>query len=243
MRKKIKSTFVLGSTSTIAKSICIELAKQGCRKFHLVARNHFKNKDLINTLEKKFSAIVTEEVHSLSYEYNLEKPFIPKLDNFDLYLITVGSLGKENFEKTDTIEAMKITATNYLGILPWINEIVKNQINKVSRIWIFSSVAGDRGRPSNFHYGAAKAALTTYCEGLELYCKNKPLRVRVIKAGFIDTPMTKGRVPNLLCLSPSKVARILLKNPNKRGLEYLPWWWKLIMMIVKSVPDVIASRL
>ena len=217
MRKKIKSTFVLGSTSTIAKAICIELAKQGCRTFHLVARNNLKNKDLINTLEKNFSAIVTEEDHNLSYVYNLEKPFIPKVDNFDLYLITVGSLGKENFEKTDTAEALKITAINYLGILPWINEIVKNQINKVSRIWIFSSVAGDRGRPSNFHYGAAKAALTTYCEGLDLYCKNMPLMVRVIKAGFIDSPMTKGKVPYLLCSSPSKVAKVLFESvlPSK----------------------------
>ena len=84
---------------------------------------------------------------------------------------------------------MKINAINYIGIIPWIIEITKKErLHKPGRLWIFSSVAGDRGRPSNYHYGAAKSALTIFSEGLQLSCEKFPFRIRIIKAGFIDSP-------------------------------------------------------
>ena len=110
-------------------------------------------------------------------------------------------------------------------------------------MWIFSSVAGDKGRPSNYHYGAAKAALTIFCEGLLHRMYKKPFKIRVIKAGFIYTSMTIGKAPKILCASKEYVAKTLINKPHKEGIEYLPFWWLFVMKIVSIFPKSIISKL
>ena len=104
------------------------------------------------------------------------------------------------------------------------------------------SIVGEKGLSELSGYGASKAALSIFCEGLLLRCVNKPFSVRIIKAGYISTPMAAG-APKLLCTSPTKVASILMKDPFKRGIEYLPWWWNLIMIAVRRLPSFLAARL
>ncbi len=239
----IDSVFVLGSTSEVSKEICIELAKKGCKRFHLVSRNLEKNKDLIIKLSE-YNVYISEEKNDLLKNISLEGNFKPKIENFDLYLILSGNLGNDLKARNDSLEASKITIANYLGILPWLNSILtEERINKPGKLWIFSSVAGERGRPSNYHYGAAKAALTTYCEGVIARCNKKPFQIRLIKAGFIFTRLTKEKAPKFLCLSPKKIAKNLLRNPNKNGLEFLPWWWYCVMKIVRYSPLFIVEKL
>jgi NAD(P)-dependent dehydrogenase (short-subunit alcohol dehydrogenase family) len=108
---------------------------------------------------------------------------------------------------------------------------------------VFSSVAADRGRPSNYPYGVAKAALTALCEGLLLRCHCKPFAVRIIKAGFMATLMNVGKPPSALCASPESVARDPLRCPNRRGSEYLPWWWLPLMRLIRFLLASIASKL
>ena len=81
------------------------------------------------------------------------------------------------------------------------------------------------------------------CEGLMSSCYGKPFSVRIIKAGYMATPMTIGKVPNFLCIKAINVAKILLKDNSKRGVEYLPWHWGLIMMIIRIMPNFLVSRL
>ena len=236
----IKSVFVLGSSSDIAKAICIELARRGCTKFHLLARNLENNKNLINHLNKNYKVNITEEKFDLLIDENIR----PEVENFDLYLITVGDLGNDNIAKNNIDEAIKISKCNYTGILRWIIEIAKpERLNLKCRLWIFSSVAGDIGRASNYNYGAAKSALTTFSNGIYLRCINKPFSVRIFKAGFISTRMTIGKAPKLLCMNTENLAKSILNNPNRRGIEYLPWWWSLIMKILFITPKSITSKL
>ena len=236
----IKSVFVLGSSSEIARSICIELAKRGCTKFHLLARELENNKSLINFLNENYNVNITEEKFDLLIDENIR----PNVDNFDLYLITVGDLGNQDIAINDVNEAIRIAKCNYTGILKWIIEIAKpERLNLKSRLWIFSSVAGDIGRVSNYNYGAAKSALTTYSNGIFLRCINKPFAVRIFKAGYISTRMTIGKAPKYLCINPKDLAKLILKNPNGRGIEYLPWWWSLIMKILSIMPASITSKL
>ena len=240
----IRSACIIGSTSEVAKSICIELAKAGCKRFHLIARNPKGNQDLIVKLKEGYDVIIEEEEANLLNNSSLHNHFVPEIGVFDLYLITCGSLGNPEKARDDLKEAFHITEANYSGLIPWITAITtKERISKSGRLWVFSSVAGDRGRPSNYHYGAAKAALTTLCEGLLLRCQKKPFSIRIIKAGFMATPMTIGKAPKLLCIQPSKVAKHLLRRPNRRGIEYLPWWWAIVMSIVRKLPRNIASKL
>ena len=64
-----------------------------------------------------------------------------------------------------------------------------------------------------------------------------------IKVGFISTPMTIGKVPQALCASPESIARDLLRRPNRRGIEYLPWWWSVLMRLIRVLPAPIAAKL
>ena len=109
-------------------------------------------------------------------------------------------------------------------------------------LWVITSVASERGRPSNYHYGSAKAALNTYCEGLLLRCQKKPFSIRIIKAGFMKTPMASN-APSIISISTNKVAEYLMRRPEKRGIEYLPWWWSIIMFIVRNLPTKYAAKL
>ena len=242
--KPINSVWVLGANSEVAASICIELAKKGCKKFCLIARNKTKIKKFSNYLRQTFRVEVVEKILELSDFPSSDDKSFYKVDNFDLYLITAGYLGNTDLARTDFDESQKIISSNFTGIVPWINAIASpERIRQKRSMWIFTSVAADRGRPSNYFYGAAKAGLQIFCEGLLLKCYGKPFSIRIIKAGYIYTPMTIGKVPAFLCVKPNKLAQMLLRNPYKRGVEYLPWWWNIIMLMVKNLPSKIASRL
>ena len=240
----IQSVFVLGSTSAVASAICQALARQGCQRFHLVARNPEANQRLAATLQQHPDACVSCECTDLLQDASLERARSLQVDDFDLYLIAAGALGDAPLARSDAGEALRITAANYTGLIPWLTAIATpERLARPGRLWVFSSVAADRGRPSNYHYGAAKAALTTLCEGLLLRCHGKPFAVRIIKAGFMATPMTVGKAPAALCASPASVARQLLRRPDRRGIAYLPWWWSVLMGLVRLLPAPIASRL
>lgn len=240
----IRSAFVLGSTSEVAQAICQELAQRGCQRFHLVARNAEANQRLATDLENRYGVAVSTEQTDLLADAALEPTRRPAVGEFDLYLITAGSLGDAELARSDAGEALRILAANVSGLIPWLTAIASpERLARPGRLWVFSSVAADRGRPSNYHYGAAKAALTAFCEGLLLRCHGKPFSVRIIKAGFMATPMTVGKAPPVLCASPASVARHLLRRPGRRGIEYLPWWWSPLMMLIRLLPAPLASKL
>jgi len=240
-RFPIRSAWVLGSTSAVAIAICQALARQGCRRFHLIARNPIANQALAGELRERFGAEVSiEQVDLLAANpapASLGKPF-------DLYLITAGSLGDAERARIDPSEAQAITAANYTSLIPWLTAIVTlERIQTPGSLWVFSSVAADRGRPSNYHYGAAKAGLLRFCEGLLLRCHGTPFAVRILKAGFMATPMTVGKAPPLLCAQPEQIARDLLRRPHRRGIEYIPWWWAPLMLLIRLLPPALAAKL
>ena len=240
-RTPIHSALVLGSTSVVAIAICQALARQGCRRFHLVARNAIANQALASELRERFGADVScEQVELLA-----ASPEPPQLgESFDLYLITAGCLGDAERARHEAEEALAITAANFSGLIPWLTAIVTpERIQKPGCLWVFSSVAADRGRPSNYHYGAAKAGLTRFCEGLLLRCHGTPFAVRILKAGFMATPMTKDKAPALLCAKPEQIARDLLRHPHRRGIEYIPWWWAPLMLLIRLLPPALAAKL
>ena len=177
---------MLGSTSEAAKAICRQLASLGCERFHLVARNREANQVLVRELEASFGAAVSTEQTDLLADSSLHPVRHPEVGDFDLYLITAGALGDAELARSDAREGMRILAANVGGLIPWITAIATHErLARPGRLWVFSSVAADRGRPSNYHYGAAKAALTALCEGLLLRCHDKPFAVRIIKVGFM----------------------------------------------------------
>lgn len=237
----IRSAWVLGSTSTVAIAICRALAERGCRRFHLLARNHQRNQAVAIELREHFGAQVVCEVIDLLAPQSLQPHLI---ELFDLYLVAAGNLGDAELARNDAIEAQAIVQVNFTGLIPWLTAIVSaERIRQPGALWVFSSVAADRGRPSNYHYGAAKAGLLRFCEGLLLFCHGTPFAVRILKAGFIASPMTEGKAPPLLCAKPEQIARDLLRKPFTRGIETIPWWWAPLMALVRRLPDRVAAQL
>jgi decaprenylphospho-beta-D-erythro-pentofuranosid-2-ulose 2-reductase len=241
MTALLRSAWVLGSTSTVAIAICRGLAERGCRRFHLLARNPERNQALASELRDRFGAEVSCEAIDLL----APQPAQPQLNEpFDLYLVAAGSLGDAERARNDAAEAQAITQANFTGLIPWLTAIVSpERIQQPGALWVFSSVAADRGRPSNYHYGAAKAGLLRFCEGLLLRCHDTPFAVRILKAGFIASPMTEGKAPPALCASPEQIARDLLRKPFRRGIETIPWWWRPLMAVVRRLPARLAAKL
>ena len=134
---------------------------------------------------------------------------------------------------------------NLLSALSLLTHIA-NRFEREGRgtIVVISSVAGDRGRQSNYVYGTAKGALTIFLQGLRHRLHKAGVRVVTIKPGFVDTPMTAGFRKGLLWASPDAVARGIVRALDGRGGEiYLPWFWRYIMWIIKAIPGPIFNRL
>jgi short-subunit dehydrogenase len=114
--------------------------------------------------------------------------------------------------------------------------------------WIaaVSSVAGDRGRQSNYLYGSAKAGLTAYLQGLRNRVHHHGVDVLTIKPGFVDTPMTHGLLDpdSPLVASPDRVAKDIDRAIRRRRSKvYTPWFWRGIMAIIRNIPEAIFKRL
>ena len=115
-KKKIKSVWVLGSTSEVARSICRELAIRGCMQFYLIARNSLENEKFANELTQSYGVVVNCQQTDLMPEANVKNKYIYEVGDFDLYLVTAGSLGDAELARVDAEEALRITNANYTGL-------------------------------------------------------------------------------------------------------------------------------
>tara|TARA_E500000331_G_C17139316_1_gene661980 strand:+ start:411 stop:776 length:366 start_codon:yes stop_codon:yes gene_type:complete len=111
-------------------------------------------------------------------------------------------------------------------------------------IVVISSVAGDRGRASNYIYGAAKAMVSTFAEGLRNRLFGTGVHVITVKPGFVDTPMTEDFKKGLLCVQPEDIAAGILRAVDKKkSVVYLPKYWWVIIFIIKHLPNFLYKRL
>ncbi len=109
---------------------------------------------------------------------------------------------------------------------------------------MISSVAGDRGRQSNYVYGSAKAAITEFTSGLRQRLHSKNVRVVTIKPGFVDTPMTAAFKKGLLWSTPAAVGKSIARAMIRgTPVVYAPWFWRPIMAVIKAIPEFVFQRL
>lgn len=157
----------------------------------------------------------------------------------------IGSLvPQEVAEENNTITERELFI-NYTGIVLLFNVLSKKFISQGHGIMAcVGSVAGDRGRPSNYIYGSAKAGLATYLEGLQASLFKKNIHICIIKPGFIRTKMLNNRdVPEILVASPKTIARDIISGiQNNKPCIYTPWFWRWIMLIFKWIPTNIFLR-
>ena len=161
-------------------------------------------------------------------------------------ICVVGLLGRQPEAEKSWVQADLIMRTNYLGPACLLGEIANRMQARGSGCMIgISSVAGDRGRASNYLYGSAKAGFTAFLSGLRNRLSRHGVRVMTIKPGFIDTRMTQGlTLPPALTAQPAEVAEAIWRAQT-RGLDvvYLRPVWRLIMLIIRLIPEALFKKL
>ena len=161
-------------------------------------------------------------------------------------VLCFGDLPVQEEAQADFTVARRCLDTNYTGAMSVMERFAAQfEARGSGFLAAVSSVAGDRGRKSNYHYGAAKAALSAFLGGLQNRLHARGVSVTTIKPGFLDTKMTWGlKLPAPLVTSPERAADIAVRGILKRrGVVYVPGYWRLIMLIIRHIPGVIFKRL
>jgi short-subunit dehydrogenase len=167
------------------------------------------------------------------------------LGDVDVVLIAHGTLPDQKTCEASVDTAMAEFATNATSTIALLT-VLANRLESAGRgtMAVISSVAGDRGRASNYLYGSAKAAVSTFLSGLRQRLAKRGVAVVTIKPGFVDTPMTRNFKKGLLWAKPDAVAAGIVKAADKgTPVAYLPWFWFVIMAIIRAVPEFIFKRI
>lgn len=186
--------------------------------------------------------VVEIEFTEMTFERLLDK--IP--GKFDEAILAYGSLTVQEKSQSDFSYLSNELITNFVSAcvcLEKIAQIFENQ-GHGSAI-ILGSVAGDRGRQSNYTYGSAKAGIETFVSGLQhRFASKKHIHFMLVKPGFVDTPMTAHiQSKGVLWAKPEQVARVMEKALSRKRLTvYAPWFWRWIMLIVRNVPSLLFHR-
>ncbi len=230
---------IIGARSDIAKATAREYAKHGY-DLYLAARNANELEEFANDVMVRSQRVVkTIELDILNYDSH--PSFYEQFEESPLGVIcAVGYLGEQSKSQTDFNEAKQIINTNYTGVVSLLNNIANDFEKRKSGFIVgISSVAGDRGRKSNYIYGSAKAALTAYLSGLRNRLYASQVHVMTVKPGFVATKMTKDMdLPEKLTAQPREVAEAIYKAQQKnKSILYTKWMWRWIMLIIRNIPE------
>lgn len=244
---QMKTIVIFGATSAIAKAVARLYAKEGNALF-LVGRNEEQTQTLASDLKVRGAKAVHYALADLA-KPEQHPPLIATIKQafpkIDIVLIAHGVLPNQdacNQDAEKTIDAMTVNFISPISMLTLLaNEM---QAQGAGAIAVISSVAGERGRQSNYVYGAAKGGLSIFLQGMRNRLHAKGVAVLTIKPGFVDTPMTASFKKGALWAKPEQVAKGIVKAIEKRRDEvYLPAFWKWIMLVIRQIPESLFKRL
>lgn len=239
---------ILGAKSAIAQALAHRLAIVGYDLI-LAARDTTSLEPFAADLRLRqerqvrtwsFDALDTANAASLAEHLTHE------CGEFHLVVMVFGYLGDQEKAQSDTAEMERILHTNFTAGAVILSHLA-NYLQRSGQpcgIIAIGSVAGDRGRQKNYFYGAAKGALALYLQGLRNRLATSNVHVLTVKPGFVATPMTAAMEGLFLVASPEAVARHIIKAfMKKKNVLYTPWFWRYIMLIIKSIPERIFKHL
>ena len=243
----MRRILVMGATSAIAEATAREFAALGDALF-LVGRNADRLGAIAADLKLRGAAqaeIQVMDARELAGYPALVDDATRRLGGLDTALIAHGTLTDQAAAQASSELMLAEFQTNALSYMVLCTEL-GNRFEQQGRgaIAVISSVAGDRGRQSNYVYGSAKAAVTAFTSGLRQRLYPKGVQVLTIKPGFVDTPMTASFKKGPLWATPAAVAKSIVKAVQTgKPVLYTPWFWWGIMQIIKNVPEVIFRKL
>jgi len=242
-----RRVLIIGATSAIAAETARVFAAYGARLF-LTGRHSGRLDAVAADLKVRGAAQVETallEVTDISRHAGVVEAAFAALGGLDVVLIAHGTLpDQQRCEESaaETVAALEVNFTATIALLT----LLANRFEAARQgcIAVITSVAGDRGRQSNYVYGAAKGGVERFLEGLRNRLFRSGVAVITIKPGFVDTPMTAGVAKNPLFASPRRVGRAIYRAIEaRRSVVYIPWFWRPIMFLVTALPESIFQRL
>lgn len=244
----MKRILIIGATSAIAAACARQWAGQSA-SFFLVGRHAEKLEQTVADLRARGAV----EVHCRIVDAT-DFDALPEmlaacratLGRIDIALVAHGTLpDQEACERSLPLALQEFTnnATSHIAILTLLANLMESQGCGV--LAVITSVAGERGRPTNYLYGSAKSAVSTFCQGLRGRLFKKGVSVVDIRPGFVATPMTEGlALPELLVVQADVVAKRIVAGVERRvAVLYVPAFWAVIMLIIRLIPGFIWKRI
>jgi decaprenylphospho-beta-D-erythro-pentofuranosid-2-ulose 2-reductase len=238
---------IIGATSAIAGETAKAYAEDGSRLF-LTGRNAAKLAAVGDDLRVRGAAQVHTailDVSQISRHREVLDSAIATLGGLDVALIAHGTLPDQagcQQRVADAVEALHVNFTATIALLTELANYFEGQ--RSGCIAVIASVAGDRGRQSNYVYGAAKGGVERFLQGLRNRLYRSGVAVVTIKPGLVATPMTAAMKQNPLFASARRVGRGIHRAiERRRDVVYIPWFWRPLMAVIKSFPERIFKRL
>lgn len=238
---------IAGATSTIAKYFARTVASRG-HDLILLARDEKKLQAQVADLKIRYPINVNYlifDAEKFDSHENVIKDCVNLTEKPLNVLIAFGYMPIKDSLDCEISDAVRTMQVNYIGAAIFALACVPHlKKQSTGQLLILGSVAGDRGRASNFVYGSAKAGLEQLCEGLRAALHGTNVSVTLMRLGFIDTPLTYGKPGYFLAASPESCATACFSAAN-RGVSarYFPWFWRWIMLIFKWLPRFVFNRL
>jgi decaprenylphospho-beta-D-erythro-pentofuranosid-2-ulose 2-reductase len=243
----VKKILVIGATSAIAEHCARIWASRG-DALYLVARNEERLQSIAADLKVR-GAVQADtyctDLNELDQHLFLLDAAEAKLGGLDTVLIAHGTLSDQKACEQSVEETLAEIKTNALSTISLLT-IVANRFEtrKAGTIAVISSVAGERGRASNYVYGSAKAMITAFTSGLRQRLYQSNVSVVTIKPGFVDTSMTAALKKGFLWVKPDSVAAKIVWSIDKRkDAVYVPSFWWAIVTLVKAIPNRIFKKM
>ncbi|MDX1681093.1 MAG: SDR family NAD(P)-dependent oxidoreductase [Akkermansiaceae bacterium] len=243
MSKPTYHAAVFGATSAIATEILRAIVADRECELLLIGRSQEKLDQLAADLEARGASCKVQVADLLNAETDWEG--LLKATRWDLLLIAQGYLPNQEEALADGATIARTVEVNFTSQAVMAAAGLRTlEAQKHGTLAVIGSVAGDRGRQSNFLYGATKAGIETLCRGMQhrLHGQSE-VKVVLLKPGMTDTPMTADLPKGPLFSSAQKVGAAAWKAIRKgKRVAYLPGWWALVMLIIRSVPRVVFHR-
>lgn len=238
---------IVGATSAIAVAVARRLAAEGA-SFLLVARNEPRLRTVADDLRSRGAGAVHEfafDVLAFDRHAAVLEQAIATLRDPEAFLIAHGELPDQAHVQNipdAVVHAFRVNALSTVSLATSFASWLERRGGGV--LAVISSVAGDRGRRSNYVYGAAKGAVDRFLEGLRARLAPAGIRVLTIKPGPVISPMTAHLAPGRLWSTPERVARSIRRALAERsGTVYVPWFWRPVMTVLRWLPEAVFRRL
>lgn len=235
---------ILGATSAVATEVAVLHALRG-DILHLVGRNPEKLAAVAARCSRTKVTTAIADFDELEKSSALVDACIAQLGTIDRILIAHGDLRDQLESERSYLAAEATLRTNFLSVVSLVIPLANYlETRRGGSLGVIASVAGDRGRPRNYTYGAAKGALTIYLQGVRTRLFNAGVKITTIKLGPVDSPMTRDHEKNILFGKPALVAKDIVAAMDAGAAEaYVPSVWAAIMPVVKHMPERLIQKL